>query len=248
MVSSKTLDTINTYNVVPLNKTLDSTPTKAINKQRKTWRRIQLATINQAQSGTTASTIFLSTDIHSVSQAIICAHTNKIAIYKNSDTACCIESGAFEDVFPGYSTYKTYHRLSNRYDTLVDTTRLPIEGIGTAVYALNGWTILTRNALHIPSLRGPLWSLRKHHQIPGCGVYSSFKGGSYLFFLDFILQAEDSYDNIVSYRSLGTSHQGPIDYMEPISTRSTAMDTPSGRPSTINPDQKPQSSHIIPSY
>ena len=63
------------------------------------------------------------------------------------------DSGALEYMFPDYSTLKTYHRLTNRYDTLGDTTKIPIEGIGTTVYTLNGRTILTRNALHIPALR-----------------------------------------------------------------------------------------------
>ena len=108
-------------------------------------------------------------------------------------------------MFPDYSTIKTYHRLSNCYATLGDTTRLPIEGICTAVYTLNGLTILTHNVLHIPDLRGPLYPLFKHRQRPGCGVYYSYKDGSYPLFPDFILQVEDSYDNIVSYRSLGAS-------------------------------------------
>ena len=93
--------------------------------------------------------------------------------------------------------------------------KLPIEGIGNAVYTLNGRTILTRNALHIPALRGPLYSLRKHRQRPGFGVYSSYKDGSYLFLPDFILQVEDSYENLVSYQSLGASYEGPINYIEP---------------------------------
>ena len=138
-----------------------------------------------------------------------------------------------------------YHRLSNRYATLGDTTRLPIEGIGTSVYTINGHTILTRNALHIPALRGPLYSLRKHCNWSGCGIYSSYKDDSYLFFPDFVLQMEDSYDNIVSYHPLGTSYQVPIDYIEPQSTISTAMSTPSGRLSTINPEPTPQSPQII---
>ena len=71
-----------------------------------------------------------------------------------------------------------YHRISNRYATLGDNTRLPIEGIGTAVYTINGRPILTRNTLHIPSLQGPLYYLRKNCQIPGCGVYYSYKDGS----------------------------------------------------------------------
>ena len=47
--------------------------------------------------------------------------------------------------------------------------------MGTAVYTLNGRTILTRNALHISALRGPLYSLWKQRQRPGYGVYSSYK-------------------------------------------------------------------------
>ena len=115
--------------------------------------------------------------------------------------------------FPDYSTFKTYRHLSNRYATLGDTTSLPIEGICTAVYTLNGRTSLTWNALHIPALRGPLYSLHKHRQRPGCGVYSYYKDESYLFFPDLILQVEDYYGNIVSYRLLGASYKGPIGYI-----------------------------------
>ena len=59
-------------------------------------------------------------------------------------------------MFSDYSTFKTYHILNNRYANLGDNTKLPIEVIVTAVYTLNGRTILTCNALHIPELRGPL--------------------------------------------------------------------------------------------
>ena len=80
-------------------------------------------------------------------------------------------------MFSEYSTFKTYPRLTNRYATLGDTTKLPIEGICTEVYTLNGHTILTRNALHITALQGPLYSQRKQRQRPGCGIYSSYKDG-----------------------------------------------------------------------
>ena len=58
---------------------------------------------------------------------------------------------------------------------------------------------------------------------------------------------EDSYDKIVSYRSLGASYEGPIDYIESKSTSSKAVVTPPDRPSTITYEPTPQSSHIIPS-
>ena len=56
---------------------------------------------------------------------------------------------------------------------------------------------------------------------------------------------EDSYDNIVSYQSLGASYEGPINYIEPKATSSKTMATPSGRPYTIIPEPKNQSPHII---
>ena len=154
MVDSKTLKPINTYIVVPQPWTLDSIPTKVIKKHCKIRGRTILATIKQAQPDKIASARFLSTSLHSVSQDINRANTKKIAIYNNKETACCADSGASEDMFPDYPTFKTYHRLSNRYYTLGYTTSLPVEGIGTAVYTLNGRTILTRNALHIPALWG----------------------------------------------------------------------------------------------
>ena len=78
-------------------------------------------------------------------------------------------------------------------------------------------------------------------------VYSSYKDGSYLSFPDSILEVEDSYDNLVSYQSLGASYKGPIDYIEPKAPSSKTMATPSGRPSTITPEPTHQSPHIIPS-
>ena len=120
----KTVKSNNSYSVVPQLSTLASTPTKVPKKHRKIRGRTKLATIKRAQSDTTASANFLSTALHSVSQDITRANTNKIAIYNNKDTACCADSGASEDVFPDYSTFKTYQRLSNRYATLGYTKRL----------------------------------------------------------------------------------------------------------------------------
>ena len=245
--SNSIMKPINTYTVLPPNLTLVSTQPKVLKKHRNIRGRTRLVTIKQAQSYKTASARFLSTSLHSVSKAITCANSHRIAMYNKKDTACCSDSGSSEDIFPDYSTFKTYHRITNRCATLGNTTKLPIEGIGTALYTLYGRTILTRNALHIPALRGSLYSLCKHHQRPGFGVYSSYKDGSYLFFPDFILQVEDSYDNIVSYRSLGASYKGPIDYIEPKATSYKTMATTSGRPSTITPKPKPQSLHVIPS-
>ena len=100
MVSNNTINSINTYSIVTPNTTLSSTPTKVLKKQRKTRCRKHLDTIKRTQSDTTASARFLLTALHSVSQAIIYAHTNKIAMYNSSDTSCFADSRASEDMFP----------------------------------------------------------------------------------------------------------------------------------------------------
>ena len=79
MVSGKNLKPINIYSVVPTIEAQIRTPTKVINKLRKTRRRKYLYKIKIAQSETTASARFSSTALHSVSHAIICDHTEKIA-------------------------------------------------------------------------------------------------------------------------------------------------------------------------
>ena len=170
VISNKTLNPINTYFVVPPSVALVSTPTKVLNKSCKTRRSINLDTIKRSQSYTTSSSRFLSTALHSVSRAIIHAQTDKIDLYNKSDTTFCADSGTSEDMLPDYYTFKTYRGLSNRCATLGETTKLPIEGILTTIYTLNGQTILTCNTLHIPVLCGPLYSLHKNRQQSGCGV------------------------------------------------------------------------------
>ena len=119
MVSSyKTVNSINTYYVVPQRLTLASTPNKVLKKQRKKRGRTQFVTINRAQSDRTASTRFLLTALHSVSQAINRAHTYNIDLYNNTDTVCRADSGASEYLLPDYYTFKTYQRLFNNYTTL----------------------------------------------------------------------------------------------------------------------------------
>ena len=165
------IKSISIYIRYPLVVALEHPTPKVTKERRKTlcWR--QLSSIIRNQSDTSALSWFPPAALHYMSQAIIRAHRYNIAIYNRTEEACCADSGASEDMLPDYSTFRTYHHLHNRYSTLGDTTRLPIEGNGTAVYTLNGKTILTRNALHISALRGPIYYLRKHCQRPGCGVY-----------------------------------------------------------------------------
>ena len=136
-------------------------------------------------------------------------------------------------MFPDYKCFASYRRLTNKYVILGDNTSVPTEGIGTAIYRLNGKVIRTRNALHVPRLRNPLFSFRLHRRRIGCGAYSAFDVGSYILFPEFALEIDDSHDNILSYESLGCTHSGPCDYAEPRTTStSQTLDYIYGRTST----------------
>ena len=100
LINNNTVNPIYIYSVVTPSLTLASTLNKVLNNRRNTRHVKQIAVIKRSQSDTTASSRFLSTAFHSVSQIIICAHTDKIALYNKTDTACSAESGASEYMFP----------------------------------------------------------------------------------------------------------------------------------------------------
>ena len=105
--SNPMVNTVITYIFEPHKLTLVSPPTKVLKKQRKIRGRTRLETIQRAQSDTTASARFLSTAIYSVSKAITRTNSHRIAMYKKKDTDFFADSGASEDIFPDYSTFKT---------------------------------------------------------------------------------------------------------------------------------------------
>jgi hypothetical protein len=51
---------------------------------------------------------------------------------------------------------------------------------------------LIRNALHVPALRAPLYSLRRHWLIKGCGFYAHFNDGNFVLFPTFLLKVDNS--------------------------------------------------------
>ena len=144
-------------------------------------------------------------------------------MYNLTEEECCADTGATDVMHNDYKAFVSYTKCDNRYATMGDNTRLKIKDTGTAVYSLNGKVVKTRNCLHIPALRGPLYFLRAHRMHPGCGVFLSYKVGSFLFFPTFTLQIDDSHDNLVSYQALGLSYNGPIDYIQPRSNPSPSL-------------------------
>jgi hypothetical protein len=71
---------------------------------------------------------------------------------------------------------------------------VPVLGCGTDVFSLNGKCLLVRNALHVPGLAVPLYSLHAHLQQCGCGFFGTYKAGFHVYFLAFILLVDTSSD------------------------------------------------------
>ena len=84
---------------------------------------------------------------------------------------CCVDSGATHHMLNDYACFTSYTRCHNEYVTLGDETRVKIYGRGTARFSLNGQIVEVRDALHVPQLRHPLYSLR---------VTTSSNGGLWL--------------------------------------------------------------------
>ena len=166
-----------------------------------------------------------------------------IFTYVGNDDDCCADSGATDVMLPDYGAFVSYHKCHNRVAVLGDDTELPILGEGSAKFSLNGKIILIRNVLHVPGLRSPLYSLRKHKAMPGCGTFSFHNVGSFVLFPNFTLRIDDSVDNIVSYKSIGPSSCGKLDYAQPHANRSSTP--PTSPPILIPPDDSSTSSDAV---
>ena len=116
---------------------------------------------------------------------------------QSDEAECCADSGATDFMLPDRQAFISYHRCFHRYALLGNDTKVPILGEGTAVFSLNGKTLLIRNVLHVPDLRAPLYSLRKHKAMKGCGTFNFYGVGSYILFPHFALRIDDSVDNKV---------------------------------------------------
>ena len=96
-------------------------------------------------------------------------------------------------------------------------TLAPVLGTGTAVISLNGKKVLVRNVLHVPTLRTPLYSLRKHLTQRGCGfIGDDSLGGLFVYFPTFVLAVDTTKDCHLSYKPIG--HKAALkdlDYVQP---------------------------------
>ena len=91
---------------------------------------------------------------------------------------CCADSGTTHHMLNDYAAFVSYYPCENEFVTLGDDTQLLIFGWGTARFLLNGKCVEVRDCLHVPDLRNPSYSLRRHRHMHGCGYISQYGIGS----------------------------------------------------------------------
>jgi hypothetical protein len=74
--------------------------------------------------------------------------------------------GTTDHMLPDKSTFISYKLVTNLQVCMGNNSYLPVLSQGSAVVSLNGQRILVHNALHVPGLVVPCYSLRAHFWHP----------------------------------------------------------------------------------
>ena len=159
------------------------------------------------------------------------------------------DSGATDHMFPDKSAFISYKSTSNLRVRMGNSTYLPVLARGSAIVSLNGQRVLVRNALHVPGLAVPLYSLRAHFKQRGCGFIGTNDAGMLVYFPSFVLSVDTSSDCTLSYEPLGQSAPlSTLHYVQPRcepdlypSEISPSSNTVSKSPVLIEDDPLPQS-------
>jgi len=104
------------------------------------------------------------------------------------------DSGATNPMVPWKELFISYKPCAKAsYVLLANNARAPCLGRGTIRIQLGGKTVIITNALHVPNLRCPLYSIRCHSRIKGCAFHADNQG-VLLVFPTFTLPVDISSD------------------------------------------------------
>jgi hypothetical protein len=127
-----------------------------------------------------------------------------------------VDTGVTDHMFPNKLAFISYKSIPNLQVWMGNNSFLPVLGRSTAIISLNGQRVLISNALHVPGLAIPLYSLHAHLKQHGCGVLGTFKAGMLVYFPLFVLSVNTSSDCHLFYKPLGRA--APLDtlhYVQP---------------------------------
>ena len=106
------------------------------------------------------------------------------------------DSGATSTMVPWKELFLSYRPTPGSYVILANNQKTQCLGRGDIRIKMGGYVTIIANALHIPALRCPLYSIRSHSRIRGCGFHADNKG-TLLAFPTFILPVDLSYDCVI---------------------------------------------------
>jgi hypothetical protein len=90
-----------------------------------------------------------------------------------SERFAMADTGATNHMLPDKAAFISYKAISNLQVRMGNNSFILVLGHGTAVISLNGQRVFIRNALHVPGLVVPLYSLRAHLTQRGCAFFVS---------------------------------------------------------------------------
>jgi hypothetical protein len=134
-------------------------------------------------------------------------------------------SGATDHMFPDKAAFISYKAIRNLQVRMGNNSFLPVLGCSTAIISLNDQRALVRNALHVPGLAVPLYSLRSHFKQRNCGFMATSEAGIMVYFPTFVLSVDTSSDCHLSYEPFGRS--APLDTLHYVQPRSSPTLYPS---------------------
>jgi hypothetical protein len=127
-----------------------------------------------------------------------------------------VDTGATDHMLPKKAAFISYKLVANLQVPMGNNSFLPVLGCGTTVISLNSQHVLIWNALHVPGLMMPLYSLQARLTQRGCAFYGAYAAGMLVCFLTFVLTVDTSSDCHLSYEPLGCC--APLDihhYVQP---------------------------------
>ena len=108
------------------------------------------------------------------------------------------DSGATATMWPHRHNFTKYRPTPSQYVLLADKSKIPVLGVGTVVVYFDKYIVQIRNVLHVPDLRAPLYSIRRHRRQFGCSFYCD-QDGCFLNFPTFSLAVDDSKDCLIKW-------------------------------------------------
>ena len=87
-----------------------------------------------------------------------------------------LDSGATHYLWPSYKAFISYNRVYNQYATLADNRKFCIAGKVAIAIEMGRKKMIIHDVYHVQDLCLPLFGLRVHRRIPGCGYHSNKDG------------------------------------------------------------------------